>query len=54
MILVDTSVWVRSLSNRRPYVVELDRLLAVDEVTGHDFVYGELLAGGSRRSGLLA
>jgi hypothetical protein len=28
-----------------PYASELDRLLARDEVLGHDFVYGELLIG---------
>jgi predicted nucleic acid-binding protein len=45
MILVDTSVWIRFLSNRAPYAAELDRLLALDEVTGHQLVYGELLIG---------
>ena len=45
MILVDTSVWIRSLANRAPFKAELDRLLALDEVTGHDLVYGELLIG---------
>jgi hypothetical protein len=45
MVLVDTSVWIRLLSNRAPYAAELDRLLALDEVTGHEFVYGELLIG---------
>jgi hypothetical protein len=45
MVLVDTSVWVRFLANRVPYSKELDRLLALDEVAGHEFVYGELLAG---------
>lgn len=44
-VLVDTSVWIRFLSNRAPYAAELDRLLSVDEVSGHDFVYGELLIG---------
>ncbi|MGH9160791.1 MAG: type II toxin-antitoxin system VapC family toxin [Vicinamibacteraceae bacterium] len=44
-VLVDTSVWIRFLSNRAPYAVELDRLLSRDEVSGHDFVYGELLIG---------
>jgi predicted nucleic acid-binding protein len=44
-VLVDTSVWIRFLSNRAPYAVELDGLLGRDEVSGHDFVYGELLIG---------
>lgn len=44
-VLVDTSVWIRFLSNRAPFAVELDRLLADDAVAGHDFVYGELLVG---------
>lgn len=44
-VLVDTSVWIRFLSNRAPCATGLDRLLSRDEVTGHDFVYGELLIG---------
>jgi predicted nucleic acid-binding protein len=44
-VLVDTSVWIRFLSNRSPYASELDALLGRDEVSGHDFVYGELLIG---------
>jgi predicted nucleic acid-binding protein len=50
-VLVDTSVWIRFLSNRAPYAAELDGLLTRDEVSGHDFVYGELLIGdrGGRR-----
>ena len=50
MVLVDTSVWIRFLANRAPYAAELDRLLGLDEVTGHELVYGELLIGdrGSR------
>ncbi len=44
-VLVDTSVWIRFLSNRAPYATELDALLSRDEVSGHDFVYGELLIG---------
>lgn len=52
MVLVDTSVWIRFLANRTPYAQELDRLLAVDEVAGHPFVFGELLVGdrGGRRT----
>ena len=45
IVLVDTSVWIRFLSNRAPYAAELDRLLSRDEVCGHEFVYGELLIG---------
>ncbi len=56
MVLVDTSVWVRFLANRAPYTAELDRLLALDEVAGHELVYGELLIGdrGGRRKLLAA
>ena len=51
IVLVDTSVWIRFLSNRAPYAGELDSLLSRDEVSGHDFVYGELFIGdkGGRR-----
>lgn len=51
MVLVDTSVWIRFLANRAPYAAELDRLLGIDEVAGHELVYGELLIGdrGGRR-----
>jgi predicted nucleic acid-binding protein len=45
MVLVDTSVWIHFLANRAPYAAELDRLLALDEVAGHELVYGELLIG---------
>ena len=45
MVLVDTSVWIRFLSNRTPYAGELDALLSRGEVSGHDFVLGELLIG---------
>jgi len=44
-VLVDTSVWIRFLSNRGPFAAELDRLLADDAAAGHEFVYGELLVG---------
>jgi predicted nucleic acid-binding protein len=44
-VLVDTSVWIRFLTNRAPYAAQLDDLLSRDEVRGHDFVYGELLIG---------
>jgi len=45
VVLVDTSIWIRFLAGTEPYAGELDRLLADDEVLGHDFVYGELLIG---------
>src|SRR5216684_587179 len=56
MVLVDTSVWIRSLAGRAPYMAELDRLLGLDEVAGHELVYGELLIGdrGGRRKLLAA
>jgi hypothetical protein len=51
MVLVDTSVWIRFLSNRPPYVHDLDDMLGLGEVSGHELVYGELLIGdkGGRR-----
>jgi predicted nucleic acid-binding protein len=45
MVLVDTSVWIRALTNRAPFAEELGRLLDLKEVAGHDLVYGELLIG---------
>ncbi len=56
MILVDTSVWIRFVTGRAPFAAELDRLLGLDEVTGHELVYGELLIGdrGGRRKLLAA
>lgn len=45
MVLVDTSIWIRFLMNRTPYANAFDRLLAADEVVGHELVYGELLIG---------
>jgi predicted nucleic acid-binding protein len=56
MVLVDTSVWIRFLANRTPFAAELDRLLGLDEVMGHELVYGELLIGdrGGRRKLLAA
>jgi predicted nucleic acid-binding protein len=49
IVLVDTSVWIRFLSNRAPYAAELDRLLSREEVSGHQFVYRELLIGDKGR-----
>jgi len=56
MVLVDTSVWIRSLANRAPYAAELGRLLTLEDVAGHELVYGELLIGdrGGRRKLLAA
>jgi hypothetical protein len=56
MVLVDTSVWIRYLAGRPPYLAELGGLLGLDEVTGHELVYGELLIGdrGGRRKLLVA
>jgi predicted nucleic acid-binding protein len=56
MVLVDASVWIRSLANRAPFRVELDRLLGLDDVAGHELVCGELLIGdrGGRRKLLAA
>ena len=45
MVLVDTSVWIRFLANRAPFAGTLDELLGQGEVSGHDFVFGELLIG---------
>lgn len=45
IVLVDTSIWIRFLSDRAPYATELDALLSRDEVSGHDFVFGELFIG---------
>jgi predicted nucleic acid-binding protein len=44
-VLVDTSIWIRFLSNRAPYAARLEELLSRDEVSGHEFIYGELLIG---------
>ncbi len=45
MVWVDTSVWIHFLADRTLYASELQRLLAVDEIAGHELVYGELLTG---------
>lgn len=45
MVLVDTSVWIRFFANRMPFADELDRLLAGEDVAGHEMVFGELLMG---------
>jgi len=45
MVLVDTSVWIRFLAGKSPYMVELKALLDREEVAGHELVFGELLIG---------
>jgi predicted nucleic acid-binding protein len=45
MVLVDTSVWIRSFAGHDPFAQELNRLLSNDQVVGHELVYGELLIG---------
>jgi len=45
MVLVDTSVWIRFLANQEPFSSKLDKLLSLEEVAGHELVYGELLIG---------
>lgn len=45
MVLVDTSIWIRFLSKRGASAKELDRLLELEVVCGHELVYCELLIG---------
>jgi predicted nucleic acid-binding protein len=45
MFLVDMSVWIRFLADRSPSMTDLADLLARDEVSGQELVYGELLIG---------
>jgi predicted nucleic acid-binding protein len=45
MVLVDTSVWIRHLTDQAPFADRLEHLLDRGEVAGHDLVYGELLIG---------
>lgn len=45
MVLIDTSVWIRSFRRAERYTSRLYELLALDEVVGHQLVYGELLIG---------
>lgn len=47
MVLVDSSIWIRFLSNGQPYAAELDYLLDRGQVAGHDLIEGELLIGDS-------
>lgn len=48
MVLIDTSVWVRSFANLEPYTSELGRLADMEDVAGHELVFGELLIGDRR------
>ena len=45
MVLVDTSVWIRFLTNQNPYAAHLATLLGAGQVGAHAFVLGELLIG---------
>jgi predicted nucleic acid-binding protein len=45
MVLIDTSVWIRSFSGQEPFFGGVDQLAAREEVAGHELVYGELLVG---------
>jgi predicted nucleic acid-binding protein len=47
VILVDTSIWIRALAGRTPYREQVDSLLQLGEIAGHELVYGELLIGDS-------
>jgi hypothetical protein len=43
MVSVDTSVWIRALGGRSPFVRGLSHLLERGEVLAHDLIEGELL-----------
>jgi predicted nucleic acid-binding protein len=45
MVLVDTSVWIRILSDKSPHAAELNALLDRRQAAGHELVFGELLIG---------
>ena len=45
MVLVDTSIWIRSFANLPRYTTELGRLGDLDQIAGHPLVYGEILIG---------
>lgn len=44
-VLVDTSVWIRFLSGKAPFLSGLSDLLDAEDVVGHPLVFGELLIG---------
>lgn len=55
VVLVDTSLWIRFLSNRPPFAAQLDELLGQGAAGGHDLIFGELLMGNnSSRKQMLA
>lgn len=45
MVLVDTSIWIRSFANPPRYTGELARLGDLEQIAGHPLVYGEILIG---------
>jgi len=45
MVLVDTSIWIRSLAGREPFSAEAARLIRSDQAAAHELVYGEVLMG---------
>jgi predicted nucleic acid-binding protein len=45
MVLVDTSVWIRFLAGKQPFAGRLQKLLGLEDVAGHELIYGELLIG---------
>lgn len=45
MVLVDTSVWIRFLAGKAPFVRGVRELLEAENVVGHALVFGELLIG---------
>ena len=56
MILVDTNVWVRSVSGKFPALTQhLRTLVHNGDVRGHEFVFGELLLipGGAARKAMV-
>ena len=44
-VLVDTSVWIRSLAGREPETSQLRELLVEERVWGHELIHGELVSG---------
>lgn len=48
MILADTSVWIQAFRGHGRRQAELDRILNEKLALGHEFVFGELMLGGTR------
>jgi predicted nucleic acid-binding protein len=48
MILADTSVWIHALRGQGHCQGELDQILNEKLALGHEFVFGELMLGGTR------